>query len=108
MDNRQLPVESQVQYSFIGEVSNLFCSPRITNSLVEFSVRATKISPFVPEKGAELIDQDDHAHLVTIRSVGRLAPDPASNKWQPGDFLIRVEGITMDQALKTRQIRQAL
>jgi hypothetical protein len=73
---------------------------------VEFSVRATKISPFVSEKNAELIDQDGHSYPVTIRAVGRITPDPASNKWQPGDFLIRVEGITMDQALYMRQIRQ--
>jgi hypothetical protein len=102
MDNK-----SPIQYSFIGEVSDPFCSPRITKGLVEFSVRATKTSPFVPEKGAELIDQDGHSYPVTIRSVGRITPDPALDKWQPDDFLIRVDGITMDQASRMRQIRQA-
>jgi hypothetical protein len=65
------------------------------------------MSPFAPEKSAELIDQDGHSYPVTIRAVGRITPDLASNKWRPGDFLIRVEGITMDQALHMRQIRQA-
>lgn len=103
MDKEQSPV----QYSFTGEVSDPFCSPRITKGFVEFSVRATKISPFVPEKGAELIDQDGQSYPVTIRSVGRITPDPAANKWRSGDFLIRVEGITLSQALHMRQIRQA-
>jgi hypothetical protein len=94
------------QYSFIGEVSDPFCSPHITKGLVEFSVRATKISPFLPEKETELIDQNGHSYLVTIRAVGRVTPDPASKRWKPGDFLIRVEGISMDQALQMRLIRQ--
>src|SRR5579859_6259046 len=102
MDNNQ----PSIHYSFIGEVSNPFCSPSITKGFVEFSVRATKISPFVPEKGAELIDQDGHSYPVTIRSVGRITPDPTADKWRPGDFLIRIEGITMSQALHMRQIRQ--
>ena len=42
------------QYSFIGEVSNPFCSPRITKGFVDFYVGATKIGPFVREKGNEI------------------------------------------------------
>ncbi|MBV9020158.1 MAG: hypothetical protein JO125_08650 [Chloroflexi bacterium] len=103
MDNGQTPV----QHNVIGEVRDPFCSPRITKGLVEFYVRPTKIGAFVPGKVAELIDQDGHSHTVTVRAIGHITPDTASNKWRPGDFLIRIEGITMDQALHMRQIKQA-
>lgn len=98
---------SPAPYHFRGEVSNPG-SPRFAKGLVLFYVSSTEGRAFNAEKSAELLDQDDHSYPVTIRSVGSITPDLSSpnNKWQPGDFMISVEGITMDQAVHMRHIRQ--
>jgi hypothetical protein len=104
MDNGQPPV--QHMQTFIGEVSEPLCSLEIMKGFVEFYVRTIKGGNVVPGMVAELLDQDGHSHTVTIRAVGRITPTLAGNKWRPGDFLVCIGGISMDEAIHMRQLRQ--
>ena len=97
--------EKQDMY-FVGEVSDPFCDPRITQGLIEFYVRPTRQASISSGEAAELIDDAGQSHGVVIRGIGRITPDPTSKKWRPGDFLIRVEGISMDQSVNMRQVMQ--
>ncbi len=94
---------------FYGEVSRPASHPRMTKGFVEFyvSIRSVGDNGLEIHKPVELIDQEGKIYPVTIRRTGLFQPDLANNPtWRPGDFLLSVDGITLEQAHQMRYIRQ--
>lgn len=94
---------------FYGEVSKPYSHPRITKGFVEFYVRAISVGQGLNSynKQAELIDEEGAVYSVMLRGSGMFHPGLKANAtWKPGDFLLRVDGITMEQAHHMRYIRQ--
>jgi hypothetical protein len=96
---------------FLGEVhapSILPVSLGALGGLVSFRVhplrRTGRIQVGLP---AHLINQSGYPFPVLIRGWGWLTPDYTTlPSWQLGDFLVAIEGITLDQAKEMTQLRQ--
>ncbi len=108
-DQREYTTEEQT--IFLGEVyspSILPASIPTLGGLVSFVVH-----PLFQRGGvqvglpAQLISVSGQRYTVAIRGWGFLTPNwSALPRWQAGDFLIAIEGITLDQAKEATQLRQ--
>ncbi len=97
----------QESKSFTGEVSNPFSSPTITKGLIEFKVRPLQ-GGAVRHNAAHLISASGEVYPVTIRATGRIQPvSSVRNEWQVGDFLVRIDGLTFEQAQHMKKLVQA-
>lgn len=92
--------------TFVGALGNPYCSPTITRGFVEFTVHPLQ-GGILRHNHAQLVSSLGEKHPVTVRGTGRVHPGPSSsNRWHPGDFLVRVDGITLEQAQDMREIVQ--
>jgi hypothetical protein len=96
----------QNEIPFIGALRDPFCSPKITQGLVEFKVRQIQGSQLL-NKAAKLVNESGEVYPVTVRGIGRMNA-PFSDSWQPGDFLVRVDGIDIEKAQEMRELIQEL
>ncbi len=89
---------TQKDTKFIGEVSDPFCSPKITQGLVEFKVRYVQ-GNLLLYKTAQLISESGEVYPVIVRAIGLVHPDLAANpSWDPRDLHVRVGGISLEKA----------
>lgn len=92
--------------TFVGEVSDPYFSPKITRGLVEFTVHPLQ-GGSLRHNAAQLISSSDVAYPVTVRGTGYVHASPSGQKhWKPGNFLARIDGITLEQAQDMRKIVQ--
>ncbi len=104
-----IPEHATEKTTFIGKVSHPFSSPTITRGYVEFKVQPVQRGPLLPGLPANLISHSGETYHVTIRGIGRVTPNGSiPNAWRPGDFLVAVDGITIDQADEMRLLQQVL
>lgn len=86
--------------TFIGEVSDPFCSLKITKGLVEFKVRSIQGSLLL-HKTAQLINESGEVYPVMVRAISIMHPSR-----DPRDFLLRVDGIDIEKAKEMRKLIQ--
>jgi hypothetical protein len=101
--------EENAQITFIGEVDNPCPSPPIPRmkDMVSFRVRQLLSRGPLRNSVAQLISETDEIYPITIRGTGSFQPsDAAGGNWQPGDFLLLADGITLEQAQDMRKIVQ--
>jgi hypothetical protein len=91
---------TQKDVKFIGEVSNPFCSPKITKGLVEFRVRSIQGSLLL-YKTAQLISESGEVYPVMVRAISIMHPSQ-----DPRDFQMRVDGIDVEKAKEMRKLVQ--
>jgi hypothetical protein len=92
--------------AFVGEISAPYYSPIITKGLVEFTVHPLQGGP-LRHNAAQIIGTSGETYPVTVRATGRIQPDlSVQHSWQPGDFLVRVDGIEFRQAHEMRKLIQ--
>jgi hypothetical protein len=85
---------------FIGEVSDPFCSPKITKGLIEFKVRSVQGSLLL-HKTAQLISESGEVYPVMVRAISIMRPSR-----DPRDFQLRVDGIDIERAKEMRMLVQ--
>src|SRR6266516_3012917 len=104
-----IPEHATEKTTFIGKVSHPFSSPTITRGYVEFKVQPVQRGPLLPGSLASLISHSGETYHVTIRGIGRVTPNASiPNAWSPGDFLVAVYGITIDQADEMRLLQNVI
>jgi hypothetical protein len=86
--------------TFIGEVSDPFCSPKITKCLVEFKVRSIQGSLLL-YKTAQLISEAGEVCPVMVRAISIMHPSR-----DPREFQLRVDGIDIEKAKTMRRLIQ--
>ena len=83
---------------FIGEVSDPFYSPKITQGLIEFKVRSIQ-GNLLLYKTAQLISESGEVYPVIVRAIGLVHPDLSANpSWDPRELHVRVGGISIERA----------
>ena len=95
-----LKENTQKGVMFIGEVTDPFCSLKITKGLVEFKVRYVQ-GNLLPYQAAQLISESGEVYPVMVRAINIMHPSR-----DPSDFQIRVEGIDLEKAKEMRRIIQ--
>jgi hypothetical protein len=91
---------TQKDTKFIGEVSDPFCLPKITQGLVGFKLRYLQ-GNLLLSKTAQLISESGEVYPVMVRGIGKMHPSQ-----DPRDFLIRVDGIGFEKAKEMRSLTQ--
>jgi hypothetical protein len=102
--------EENAQVSFFGEISEPLTPPSAMKMQGTISFKVRQLSrggALVNGRAAHLISEFGEAYPVKVRGIGRMQPvSPPPSTWRPGDFLILVEGITLEQAQCMRKIIQ--
>ena len=92
--------------TFIGEVRDPYCSPTITKGLVEFVVHPLQ-GGILQHNRAQLVSISGEVYPVAVRGTGRVHPGPSvQQRWNPEDFLVRLDGIAIEQAQNMQKIIQ--
>ena len=92
--------QSLLQKTFVGEVSDPFCSLKITKGLVEFKVRSLQGSLLL-SKTAQLISASGEVYPVLVCAMSIMHPSR-----DPREFQLRVAGIDIEKAKEMRKLIQ--